>query len=60
LSADINPLQSGISYGFVVEFDSLEMRDYYVNTDPAHRVFKEAAGPLFEKVIVVDFSNGAF
>ncbi|KAK7753004.1 hypothetical protein SLS62_004953 [Diatrype stigma] len=48
--------QAGIQYGFVVEFDSLEDRDYYVEKDAAHEAFKKSAGPIIEKVIVVDYS----
>ncbi|KAB5559572.1 stress responsive A/B barrel domain-containing protein [Coniochaeta sp. 2T2.1] len=51
---------SGISYAFIVEFDSPEKRNYYVNTDPSHQAFKAAAGGIIEKAIVVDFSDGKF
>ncbi|KAI0889180.1 stress responsive A/B barrel domain protein [Annulohypoxylon maeteangense] len=52
--------QHGITHAFVAEFESLEDRDYYVNTDPFHQKFKAFAGPFIEKVIVVDFSEGEF
>jgi len=58
LSADL--VQEGISYAFIVEFDSPEKRDYYVNTDPSHQAFKAAAGAIIQKAIVVDFSDGKF
>lgn len=48
--------QAGIQYGFVVEFDNLEDRDYYVEKDEAHEAFKNSARPIIEKVIVVDYS----
>ncbi|RMZ66047.1 stress responsive A B barrel domain-containing [Pyrenophora seminiperda CCB06] len=53
-------LQNGISHAFVMQFHSVEDRDYYVNHDPVHKAFKEAAGTIMEKVIVVDYQNGVF
>ncbi|KAI1208444.1 dabb-domain-containing protein [Annulohypoxylon truncatum] len=53
-------VQHGITHAFVAEFESLEDRDYYVNTDPFHAEFKTFAGPFIEKVIVVDYSEGEF
>jgi hypothetical protein len=46
-----------LSHAFVVQFSSNEDRDYYVNQDPAHDASKKAAGPFFEKAIVVDFRD---
>ena len=51
-------MENGVSYAFVVEFDSPEKRDYYVKTDPSHKAFLEGAGPVLEKAIVVDFTDG--
>ena len=45
---------------FVVEFDSVEDRDYYVKTDPTHQAFIKHAGTVLEKATVVDFTAGAF
>ncbi|KAF1960139.1 hypothetical protein CC80DRAFT_489355 [Byssothecium circinans] len=53
-------LQNGASHGFIVHFASNEDRNYYVNDDPSHQAFKEAAGPYLEKAIVVDFQEGVF
>ncbi|EUC32756.1 hypothetical protein COCCADRAFT_37359 [Bipolaris zeicola 26-R-13] len=53
-------LQNGISHAFVLQFHSIEDRDYYVNQDPAHKAFKEAASAVVEKATVVDFQNGVF
>jgi len=53
-------LQEGISYAFIVQFDSNEDRDYYVNDDPVHQAFKYAAGKHLEKAVVVDFQEGVF
>ncbi|RYP73233.1 hypothetical protein DL769_004253 [Monosporascus sp. CRB-8-3] len=49
-------LQAGIQYGFVVEFESPEYRDYYVAEDKAHQAFKHSVSGILEKVIVVDYS----
>lgn len=43
-----------------MQFESDEDRDYYVNEDPAHSAFKEAAGPFIEKAVVIDFQDGVF
>ena len=43
-----------------MQFYSNEDRDYYVNEDPVHQAFKEAAGPIVEKTLVVDFQDGVF
>ncbi|KAI8947948.1 stress responsive A/B barrel domain-containing protein [Xylaria longipes] len=48
--------QNGIQYAFVVEFESIEDRDFYVNIDQAHKAFVASALPIIEKVIVVDYS----
>ena len=52
--------QNGISHAFVLQFHSIEDRDYYVNDDPVHKTFKEAAASALEKAIVVDYQNGVF
>lgn len=52
--------QNGISHAFVLQFNSNEDRDYYVDSDPVHQAFKEAAGAIVEKTIVVDFQDGVF
>ncbi|OIW22808.1 hypothetical protein CONLIGDRAFT_650247 [Coniochaeta ligniaria NRRL 30616] len=56
----IEGLQNGVSYAFVVKFDSLEKRDYYVKVDPSHQAFLQVAGSVIEKAIVVDFADGLF
>jgi len=43
-----------------MQFHSIEDRDYYVNDDPVHKAFKEAAGTIIEKAIVVDYQNGVY
>ncbi|KAF3925733.1 hypothetical protein AA313_de0209302 [Arthrobotrys entomopaga] len=54
-------LQHGYTHAFVVEFAALWDRDYYVEKDPAHDVFKKALkeGGL-ANVTVVDFQNGVY
>lgn len=44
----------------MIQFNSNEDRDYYVNKDPAHQAFKKEAGPFIEKAVVVDFQEGIF
>jgi hypothetical protein len=44
----------------VVEFHTTEDRQYYLDTDPAHQKFKESIGALVDKVVVVDFTDGAY
>ncbi|RYC60750.1 hypothetical protein CHU98_g5456 [Xylaria longipes] len=41
--------QNGIQYAFVVEFESIEDRDFYVNIDQAHKAFVASALPIIEK-----------
>lgn len=50
----------GITHAFVVEFESAEDRDYYVQKDPAHRAFVESVGSVLEKAQVIDFTPGVF
>ncbi|ORY12984.1 stress responsive A/B barrel domain-domain-containing protein [Clohesyomyces aquaticus] len=52
--------QNGITHVFVMEFESAEDRDYYVNDDPLHDEFKSFAGQFLEKAQVIDFTNGVF
>ncbi|KAK4452537.1 hypothetical protein QBC34DRAFT_26714 [Podospora aff. communis PSN243] len=53
-------LQNGMTHGFVVEFASVEDRDYYVNKDPAHLAFVKSIEALVDKATVVDFNDGAY
>jgi hypothetical protein len=52
--------KNGITHAFVVEFENVEDRDYYVQHDPAHRAFVQSLDGVMEKVQVIDFSNGVF
>ena len=51
--------QQGKTLGFVVMFDSVEDRDYYVNEDPAHREFVKLVMPEASGLIL-DFTDGYF
>lgn len=48
------------SYGFVVEFESDEDREYYVKKDPAHAEFVKSIAGLVEKVGIMDYQPGVF
>ena len=49
--------QGGITHIFVVEFACAADRDYYVNSDPAHKKFVELVSSLMntEATRVLDF-----
>ena len=49
-----------MTHGFVVEFENVEDRDYYVFKDPSHTVFTKVAGKVLANAIVVDFNRGSF
>ncbi|EHK42218.1 uncharacterized protein TrAtP1_011901 [Trichoderma atroviride] len=53
-------LQNGFTHAFVVEFASVEDRDYYVDKDPIHEAFKTNNGPTIEKACVLDYTVGVF
>ncbi|KAK3215308.1 hypothetical protein GRF29_19g2824420 [Pseudopithomyces chartarum] len=48
------------THAFVVEFESAEDRDYYVDKDPAHTEFKKFIFDLLGHIQVVDFEPGNF
>jgi Stress responsive A/B Barrel Domain len=45
---------------FVVEFNSVEDRDYYALKDPLHLAFGAFVGTVVSQVQVVDFISNAF
>ncbi|PON23495.1 stress responsive A/B barrel domain-containing protein [Trichoderma gamsii] len=51
---------NGYSYGFVVEFNSAEDRDYYVKKDNAHRSLVNGALPVIQQLCIVDYTPGVF
>ena len=52
--------QAVYQYGFVMEFASLEDRDYYVYKDPAHLEFKDSVKKFGVKVGCLDYAPGVF
>ncbi|KAF2682644.1 hypothetical protein K458DRAFT_419490 [Lentithecium fluviatile CBS 122367] len=52
--------QNGITHAFIMDFETAEDRDYYVNEDPVHDEFKKLAGKVLEKAVVIDFTDGEF
>ncbi|KAL4916234.1 hypothetical protein BDW62DRAFT_186731 [Aspergillus aurantiobrunneus] len=53
-------MQNGITHAFVVEFASVEDRNYYVEKDPAHLEFVGTLKGVLEKAQVLDYTNGVF
>ncbi|KAI0114748.1 stress responsive A/B barrel domain protein [Daldinia grandis] len=56
----IEGAQRSITHAFVVEFASIEDRNYYVNSDPHHSEFKNFILPFLENFLIVDYSEGVF
>ncbi|KAF2117585.1 stress responsive A/B barrel domain-containing protein [Lophiotrema nucula] len=56
----IESKQDGFTHAFILRFYSKEDRNYYVEKDPAHKQFKDAAASVIEKVQVLDFQEGVF
>jgi hypothetical protein len=55
--------KDGLTHAFVVYFDSIADRDYYVRDDPAHRAFVETLEGVTKKpreAVVMDFEPGKF
>lgn len=51
--------KGGFEYGFVMEFESAQDRDYYINEDPSHSAFvAKATSGFVEDIKVVDFEPG--
>jgi hypothetical protein len=53
-------MKGGFTHGFVVEFASIEDRDYDVSKDPTHQEFVKKHGPDFDEVRVVDYEAGVY
>lgn len=49
-----------MTHGFVVEFDSEEDRNYYVEKDPAHSQFVKSIEEIVTNVTVLDYVPGKF
>ncbi|KAI1465192.1 stress responsive A/B barrel domain protein [Daldinia caldariorum] len=56
----IEGADNGITHAFVMEFESIEDRDHYVNNDPYHAEFKSWIISYLEKFIIVDYEEGVF
>lgn len=52
--------KNGITHAFVVEFENVQDREYYVKHDPAHQAFIKSLDGVVEKVQVIDFTHGTF
>ncbi|GAA5827625.1 hypothetical protein JCM3770_006875 [Rhodotorula araucariae] len=52
--------EKGFDHTYVVTFDTVEQRDYYVEKDPAHTKFKELAKGHVVDLFVFDFEGGVF
>ncbi|KAF4861783.1 hypothetical protein CGCSCA1_v014844 [Colletotrichum siamense] len=52
--------QGGITHAFVVEFASVEDRDYYVKTDATHQRFVASLAGLVAKSQVIDYTPNVF
>ncbi|KAL8281135.1 hypothetical protein RQP46_006493 [Phenoliferia psychrophenolica] len=50
----------GLEHSFVLTFATLEDRDYYLDKDPAHQIFKAEVGPKLAGACVMDFEAGVF
>ncbi|KAI1811979.1 stress responsive A/B barrel domain-containing protein [Poronia punctata] len=55
-SNSIEGYEDGFQYAFVVVFESVEDRDYYVKKDEAHSGFVGTIIDLMEKIVVFDYS----
>ena len=53
-------MKGGLTHGFVVYFESVEDRDYYVKKDPAHQEFVKSLGDIMAGARVLDFEPGVF
>lgn len=53
-------LQKGLTHAFVVEFESVEDRDYYIAKDPAHLAFVDSVKPILKDVQVADYEPGVY
>ncbi|KAF7559757.1 hypothetical protein G7046_g4398 [Stylonectria norvegica] len=53
--------QSGVTHAFVVEFEAVEHREYWLERDAAHLEFEKNVRPMLETApLVVDFDGGMF
>ncbi|THG94524.1 hypothetical protein EW026_g6968 [Hermanssonia centrifuga] len=50
----------GMEHAFVVTFRTARERDYYLDQDAAHQVFKASIAEKVQDVVVFDFESGQF
>ncbi|KAL2057026.1 hypothetical protein ABVK25_002765 [Lepraria finkii] len=53
-------IQHGITHGFVMEFENIEDRDFYVTEDPVHQWFVKSIGDVIEKAQVIGFTPDVY
>ncbi|KAF2200904.1 dabb-domain-containing protein [Delitschia confertaspora ATCC 74209] len=53
-------VQFGITHAFIMEFNSVSDRDYYVASDKEHHRLQKVVAPLIEKAQAIDFNAGVF
>ncbi|KAI9170770.1 stress responsive A/B barrel domain-containing protein [Paramyrothecium foliicola] len=52
---------TGTTHAFIIEFDSPDHRNYFVDFDPAHKAFKLDVEPLLmQSPIIIDFTTGLY
>ncbi|KAI3058768.1 hypothetical protein CBS147353_10661 [Aspergillus niger] len=56
----VEGMQNGITHVFIVDFASVEDRNYYAKEDPEHLAFGASLGPNVKQVQVVDIEEGVF
>lgn len=56
----IDAVQGGFTHGFVVEFNSIDDRNFYVSSDHVHQSFVKKNGSKFEDVRVIDYEKGVY
>lgn len=52
--------QAPYTYGFTVEFEKTEDRDYYTQKDPAHAEFVKSVKENLSGIAVFDYEPGKF
>ncbi|KAK4052441.1 hypothetical protein OIV83_002243 [Microbotryomycetes sp. JL201] len=60
--SNISPesFSKGFDHCFIVTFENVKDRDYYLDTDPAHDEFKKSLHGKLEDIFVFDYDMGQF
>ncbi|KFH41568.1 hypothetical protein ACRE_077130 [Hapsidospora chrysogenum ATCC 11550] len=54
-------LDRGVTHAFILEFDSPEHRDYYLDHDVVHQEYREMVQPFLDlQSASIDFQNGKY